>query len=81
MQHVLCLQVFHQAVGDEFVVVGSTQPFGDGLECHQEAGEVGVLVKFSDFFERSLLAVALLQFEQRARLDRAFQMQMELGLG
>jgi len=34
-----------------------------------------------DFVPRSALAVALAQFEECRRLDRAFQMQVQFGLG
>ena len=81
MQHVLRLEPFHHAVGDEFVVVGSLQIFGDGLEGHQEAVEVLVAVELFDFGQRAALAVTLPQFEQGRGIDRTFKMEMQLGLG
>src|SRR5712664_2426440 len=52
------------------------------LESRQEAGEVFVVVELLHFGERRTIhPVTLTQFQQRGRLDRAFEMQMELGLG
>ena len=54
---------------------------GHVLEREKEAREVLVAVELFDFGERSPLAVALAQFEQSGRLDRAFEMEVQLGLG
>ncbi len=51
------------------------------LEGREKAREVLVVVELLDFGERGPLhPMTLPQFEQRGRLDRAFEMQMELGL-
>ena len=52
MQHVLRVQLLHHAIGDEFVVVGSTQALSDCLEGQQKAGEVFVLIERAGFVLR-----------------------------
>ena len=42
VQHGLFFQALHEAIGDEFVVVGAAQVGADGLECHQETLEIGI---------------------------------------
>ena len=50
------------------------------FESLEETGEVRVVVELLDFGERGAShPVTLTQFEQRGRLNRAFEMQMELG--
>ena len=80
VQDILRFQLLHQAIRDEFVVFRSAQPSGDSLEGHQEASEVGVLIKLGNLFECALGPVALLQFEQRVRFNRAFEMKVKFGL-
>src|ERR1035441_235315 len=84
MKNVRGFQSLHQAVGDEFVVVGRAQVLGDMLESFEEAHEVGEVVQLLDFSERgagALHAMALPELEQSGRLDRAFKMEMEFSLG
>ena len=45
VQHILRFELFHQSIGDEFVVFGSLQLFSHRLERHQKSGEVLVTVK------------------------------------
>ncbi len=44
VQHVFFFQALHEAVGDQFVVVGTAQVRADRFEGHQETLEVGVAV-------------------------------------
>src|ERR1035437_3595678 len=82
MKDVLRLQPLHQPVSDQLVVFRGAQVAGNILESHEEAREVLKVVELLDFGERGPFhPVTLAQFEQRGRLDRAFEMQMELGLG
>src|ERR1039458_8130774 len=77
-------QPLHQAVGDEFVVVGRTEMSGDILESLEETHEVGEVIQLFNFGERgagALHAMALPELEQSGRLDRALKMQMEFSLG
>src|ERR1019366_2799072 len=77
-------QPLHEAVRDEFVVVGRAQVSGDMLESFEEAHEVGEVVQLFNFGERgasAFHAMALAEFEESGRLDRAFKMQMEFSLG
>ena len=81
MKHILRLEPFHHAVGDEFVIVGGLQIFGDRLEGHQEAVEILVAVELLDFRTGAALAVTLAQFKQRGGIDRTFKMEMQFSFG
>ena len=81
MKHMLRLEPFHHAVGDEFVIVGGLQIFGYRLERHQEAVEILVAVELLDFGQAAALAMTLAQFEQSSGIDRTFKMEMQLGFG
>src|SRR5580698_8082527 len=79
MQNIFGFELLHQTVGDEFIVRGGLQVFGDRLERHQEPGKVFVLVKLFNLSERTLLASLLSQLKQSRRIDRALKMQMQLS--
>ena len=64
----------------EFVVVGAAQVRADRLERHQETLEIAVAVQGFDLGESSVIAVQLAKFEQRSRLDRTLQVQVQLRL-
>ena len=81
MQNVLRFKPLHQAVGDEFVVVGRLQVFGHSLESHQKTIEIPVTVKLFNVPQRAGLTMPLAQFKQRRRIDRTLKMQMQLSLG
>ena len=81
MQHVLRFEPFHQAVRDEFVVVGGLEIFRHGLESHQKAVEVLVAVELFDVRQGAGLAVPLPEFKQSTGINRAFEMKMQLSLG
>src|SRR5215831_900830 len=81
VQDIFRLELLHQAIGDELVVSGSLEVFGDGLEGHQESGEVGVAVDGFDFFERAELAMTGAEFEEGGRVDGAFEVKVKVGLG
>src|SRR5215469_4332982 len=74
-------ELFHQAIGDELVVGGGLEVFGDFLEGHQESGEVGVAVDGFNFFKRAELAMTGAEFEKGRRVDGAFEVEVEVGLG
>src|SRR5260370_11517045 len=81
MQNALRFQPLHQPVGDQLVVFRRAQMSRHVFESRQETREVFVVVKLLPFGERRTIhRVTLPQFEQRGRLDRALEMQMELGL-
>ena len=81
VQNVLRLEFLHEAVGDEFVVVRRLQVFRYGFKSHEKASEVLILVKLLDFSDRAYFIVPLSEFEQGWRINRAFQVQVEFGLG
>jgi len=81
MQHVFFFEALHQPVGDEFVIIRSSQVLRDVLERKQEAGKIFIPIKCIDLGLRNAFATPLSQFDQRSRLDRAFEVQMQLGLG
>ena len=49
VKDVLRFEALHQAVGDEFVVIGSAQVSGNVFEGGEESGEVFVAVELLDF--------------------------------
>src|SRR3982074_128078 len=59
MEHVFPFELFHQAVGDELIVVGGLEVFGHCLEGHQKAIEVLVAVELFNLSEGAASAVAL----------------------
>jgi hypothetical protein len=78
----LRFQAFHQAINNQLIIFGRAQMAGDIFEGKKESRKVGELVELLDFGERRAFhAVALAEFEERGGLDRAFEMQMEFGLG
>ena len=82
MKHVLRFQPLHQPVSNQLVVFRSAQVSRHILESREEAGKVFVVVELLDFGERGAFhPVPLPQFQQRGRLDRALEMQMQFGLG
>ena len=81
VQHILRLELLHQLVGDEFVVLGRLQVFRHRLERLQEAGEVAIAVKLFHLRERALLAVTFPQFEQSGGIDGAFEVEVKICLG
>lgn len=75
-------EVAEHVVGDGLVVGGGVQALGDGLEAHEEAGEVGVGVDLACGFEVERVGVvAEGEFDQRLGCDGALEVQVELGLG
>jgi hypothetical protein len=74
-------QALHQAMSDQFVVFGRSQVLGDGLEGHQEADEVVVLVELFDLSQSCFHAMAELEIVQSRGRDRAFEMEVQLRLG
>src|SRR6266576_4575009 len=82
VQDVFCLQAFHEAIGNQFVVGGLSQVLGNSLESHEEAGEVGVVVELFRVGEcGSSQSVTMLDFQQGWGIDRPFKVEVELGLG
>jgi hypothetical protein len=81
VQNVLGFQLLHEAVGDEFVVVGAAEVLADRFERHEEAREIGVVVELGDFGVGDSVSVALAEFEQGGGFDGALEMQVQLGLG
>jgi hypothetical protein len=81
VQHGFFFQALHEAVGDEFVVVGAAQVRADRLEGHEKTLEIGVAVESFDLGERGVVAVQLAQFEQGCGFDRALEMQVQFRLG
>src|SRR5262249_24528836 len=80
VQNVLSLQPLHQSIRDQFVVGGSCEVFRDVAKGNQEAREVRVLVELLYVSQRTREAVGLLDFEQGGRLNRTFEVQMQLSL-
>jgi hypothetical protein len=82
VQNILRLKLLHQLVGDEFVVIWSSEEFTDSLKGEEKAIEVVVLIELLDFGESGVLKSSPpLEFQQGGRLNRAFQMQVQFGLG
>src|SRR5580693_3009952 len=81
VQHVFFFQTLHQPVGDQFVIVRSSQVFGDVLERKQEARKILVAVKRIDLSSGGAFAMALPQLEESCRLDRTLEMQVQFSLG
>ncbi len=81
VENVFRFQLLHEAVGDELVVVGTAEMLADGFERHEEAGEIGVVVKLGGFGEGGAVSVALAEFEQSGGFNRALEMQVQFGLG
>jgi len=82
MQNVFGLEPLHEAMCDEFVVCGRLQVLGDGLEGHEKPGEVGILVELLSVGEcGSFQSVTVLDFQQGGRVNRAFEVEVEFGLG
>src|ERR1700730_16382195 len=81
VQHVFPFELFHQAVGDELIVVGALEVFGHCFEGHQKAIEVFVAVELFNLSARAASAVALPELEKSRRINGALQMKMQLCLG
>ena len=78
----LLSQLLEHAVGDELVVFRGAKPFGDGFEGHEKAGEVRVVIDVLGFCERERRAVVTgAEVDEGLRLDRAFEVQVQLGFG
>ena len=60
----------------ERVILGRAQAFADGAERFEEGVEIGVTVECAKFFHGR----GGVELMQRFGLDRAFQVQMQLGL-
>ena len=73
--------MLHQAVGDQLVIFGRLQVFGESLERHEEAEKILVLIKRLGFGNRAFFAVPAAEFDQSLRRDRAFEMEVEFGFG
>src|ERR1700677_2645697 len=81
VQNILRLQPLHQTVRNQLVVFGRAQVSGHIFESREETGEVLVVVKLLLYGKRcSVHPVTLTKLKQGRRLDRAFKMQMQLGL-
>jgi len=76
VEHVFLFQPLHQAVRDEFVVFRGAQVLGDVLEGEQKPLKIFIAVKCIDFGLGDVFAVALAKFEERGRLDCAFQVKV-----
>ncbi len=75
-------EVAEHVVGDGLVVGGGVEALGDGLEAHEEAGEVGVGVDLAGGFEGERGGVvAERKLDERLGSNGAFEMQVELSLG
>src|SRR5258708_39629845 len=81
MQNVLRFQPLHQPVSNQLVVVRRAQAASHIFKSCQEPREGFVVIELLHFGERRTIhPVTLPQLEQCGRFDRAFEMQMELGL-
>ena len=81
MKNVLRFQPLHQPVCNQLVVVGRAQVAGDIFKGDEESGKVPEVVKPFDLGKRGVLfAVAVAEFEQRSRLDGAFEVEVKFGL-
>src|SRR5205814_8005778 len=80
VKHVLRLELLHQAIRDQFIIFGSSQVFGEGLESHQEPGEIFVLVKRFRLGKAAMFPVLAPEFDQGLRSDRSLEMQVQLSL-
>jgi hypothetical protein len=75
-------EVAEHVVGDELVVGGGVEALGDGLEAHEEAGEVVVGVDGAGVGEgEGGGVVAEGELDEGLGGDGAFEMEMELGFG
>ncbi len=78
----LAAQALQHAPGGQLVVFGGPQVFGNGFECLEEAGEVGVLkqcARLIDVEGDGIVEEA--QFDQGFGRDGAFEMEVQLGFG
>src|SRR5579871_5356237 len=48
VQHVLCGELLHHAIRDEFIILWRAHAFGHGLERHQEPGEIFIVIETID---------------------------------
>src|SRR6185312_14976373 len=80
VQHISGLELLHQAIGDQFIIFGSSQLFGESLEGHQKTEEILVLVERFCLRDGAMFAVLAPEFDQGLRRDRTFQMQVQLSL-
>jgi hypothetical protein len=75
-------EVAEHVVGDGLVVGGGVEALGDGLEAHEEAGEVRVAVDGAGCGKgEGCGVVAEGELEESFGRDGAFEMEMELGFG
>ena len=81
MEHIFCFELFHQTVGDKFVILCTLKVFGNCLEGDQETIEIVVAIQLFDLRQRTWFAVALPEFEQGCGIDRTLKMKVQLGLG
>src|SRR5271165_1361433 len=85
VQNILRMQLLHHAIGDEFVVLGGTQPLGDRLKCPQKPGEMLVAIEFARlFFSEDApavldVAVTVVGGRQRPKMSPA-QLSQRLGI-
>src|SRR6267378_552246 len=80
VQDILCCELFHEAISNQFIIFRRLQIFGDRLEGHQEATKILILVKQFDFWKCAGLAMALPQLKPGCGINRAFEMEMQIGL-
>ncbi len=75
-------EVAQHVVSDGLVVGGRVEALGDGLEAHEEAGEVGVTVDGAGFGEgEGCGVVAERELDEGFGRDGAFEVKMEFGFG
>ncbi len=75
--HVLRGQPLQQPARDQRIILGRAQALADGAEGLQKGVEIRVAVERAELFDRC----RRVQFVQRFRLHRPFQVQMQLGFG
>jgi hypothetical protein len=75
-------EVAEHVVGDGLVVGGLVKAFGDGLEAHEEAGEVLVAINGPGLFGgEGHGVVGAGEFDEGLGGNGAFEMEMQLRLG
>jgi len=75
-------EVAEHVVGDGLIVGRGVEALGDGLEAHEKAGEVGVVVDVARVGEgerRGVIAEG--EFDEGFGGDGAFEVEMEFGFG
>src|SRR6185437_355593 len=79
VQHVLSLEMLHQPISNELIVLWRSQVFGERLEGHQKTGEIFVLIKRFRLSEAAVFPMPVLELYERLRRNRTFEMQVQLS--